>query len=82
MSEEREYDFQGRKVLGQQIDFETEKEGWSVYKLADGTGVRMKTVVVSVVKLKEYDPAGNPIYLVNATPAIAMDVPPSLRKTN
>jgi len=80
MSQEREYDFQGRQVLGQEVDFETEKEAWNIYKLADGTTVRIKSVVATIVKLNEYDPSGNPLYLVNATRAVVTDVPTSLKK--
>jgi hypothetical protein len=76
----KEYDFQGRKVLGEEIEVTTEKDEWSVYRLADGTTVKVKTVLISVAKLDEYDPAGNPIYVVNASPVIGMDVPLSLKK--
>ena len=81
MSEEREYDFQGKKVLGQEINFETEKEEWNIYRLADGTVVKVKNVLVSIVRVNEYDQAGNPVYLVNAAPVIGMDVPANLKKT-
>ncbi|MGD0229900.1 MAG: hypothetical protein ABSC19_06005 [Syntrophorhabdales bacterium] len=80
MSEKREYDFQGRKVLGQEIDVKTEKDDWNIYRLADGTVVKVKTVIISIAKLDEYDPAGNPVYVVNASPVIGMDVPPNLKK--
>ncbi|MGD1153506.1 MAG: hypothetical protein ABR911_11640 [Syntrophales bacterium] len=80
MAEKREYDFQGRKVPGQEIEFETEKEGWNIYKLADGTRVKLKSVVASIIRLDEYDPLGNPLYLVNAAPAVIVDVPPKLKK--
>jgi len=80
MAEQKQYDFQGRKVLGQEIQFKTEKEDWSIYNLEDGTKVRIKTVIASIIRLNEYDPVNNPIYLVNGTPAIAMDIPENLKK--
>jgi hypothetical protein len=81
MSEKREYDYQGRKIPGEEIDFETEKEGWNIYKLQDGTTLKLKTVISSIIRLKgEYDGAGNPVYLVNAAPAIAADSPEKLKK--
>jgi len=80
MAKEREYDFQGRKVLGQEIEFEIEKEAWNIYKLADGTSLKVKTVVATIVRLNEYNPLGDPFYLLNATNAVIADVPENLKK--
>jgi hypothetical protein len=80
MAKEREYDFQGRKVLGQEIEFEIEKEAWNIYKLADGTSLKVKIVVATIVRLKDYNPQGDPFYLLNATNAVIADVPADLKK--
>ena len=48
---------------GEEVDFENEKEEWNVYKLADGTTLKVKVVLVNVVRSRDkYDPLGNPIY--------------------
>ncbi len=80
MSEEREYNYQGNKVMGREVEFETEKDVWNVYKLTDGTRVKIKAILVSVAKLDEFDAVGNPVYLVNASPAVGIDVPSNLKK--
>jgi hypothetical protein len=80
MAEEREYDYMGKKAKGKEIDFKLEKEEWNVYKLSDGTTLKVKTVVATIVRLNEYSPQGEPIYFINAAPAITADVPPELKK--
>lgn len=80
MAEEREYEFQGRKVPGQEIEFETEKEEWNIYKLADGTKLKVKIVVGSIIRLNLYDPSGDPIYQMKATNAMIADIAATLKK--
>jgi len=46
-------------------------EDWNVYRLADGTKLKVKLVVSAVYKIpKQYDQFGYPIYFVNSTNAI------------
>jgi len=48
---------------GEEVDFENEKEEWNVYKLSDGSTLKVKLVLVNVVRSRDkYDPLGNPIY--------------------
>lgn len=70
----------GRTVPGEEVEFETEREGFNTYILHDGTKLRLKSVVASIVRLDAYGPDGNPLYLVNATNVMATDVPENLRK--
>jgi hypothetical protein len=75
------YNFQGKETKGEEIDFEIEKEGWNIYILNDGTKLKMKSVVANIIRLEEYKPdTGEPVYMINASPVIAADVPESLRK--
>lgn len=68
--------------MGQEVDFEPqEPEKWNVYMLEDGTKIRLKAVASSVVRLDEYLPNGEPIYIINSTPIVAADVPDNLKKT-
>lgn len=41
-------------------------EHWRTYALADGSTIRVKTVVKSVKRLKEYGHDGKPVYSVEA----------------
>jgi hypothetical protein len=62
------------------IDFTEEKEPWNVYKLSDGTTLKIKLVLRGVKRLKKFAPDGNPIYVINATNVLrVVDVPKELR---
>jgi len=78
---QKKYNFQDKEVLGQEIDFETEKEDWNVYILKDGTKLKMKSVISTIVRLEDYkQDTGDPIYLVTASNVIIPDVPERLKK--
>lgn len=77
----KKYNYMGQEVSGEEIEFETDKESWSTYILLDGSRIRMKAVVSSIVRLEGvYAPNGDPVYLVNAQPIMAVDAPEGLRK--
>lgn len=62
---ERTVDFQGRKVQGAEVGFDTMREEWNEYALRDGSTIKVKTVLTSVVRLNgEHDPQGDPVYLL------------------
>jgi hypothetical protein len=62
------------------VDFEEKEEHWNVYKLRDGTTLKVKLVLVGIKKLKKYQPDGMPIYMINAQNVVrAVDVPKELR---
>ncbi len=62
------------------IDFEEDKENWNIYKLADGTTLKIKLVLRGVKRLKKFAPDGNPLYVINATNVVRMvGVPKELR---
>ena len=78
---QKKYNFQGKDVLGEEIDFEIEKEGWNIYNLKDGTKLKMKSVVSSIVRLEDYkEDTGDPIYLVLAGNVVIPEVPEKLKK--
>jgi hypothetical protein len=71
------------KVLeGEQVDFEVVKEDWNIYKLKDGTTLKIKLILVGVLRSNnQYDPLGNPIYAVNSTNVVrVIDVPKELKR--
>jgi len=67
---------------GVEVDFESIREDWSVYKLKDGTTLKVKLVLVRVIRTKDsYDPLGNPAYAIMSTNVVrAVDVPEGLRR--
>jgi len=69
-------------VDGVEVPVEESTERWSEFKLEDGTTFRVKMTVVSAVRIDgQFDPQGNPNYVMNMTPVIAVtEVPERLRK--
>ena len=49
-----------------QLDFDEEEEGWNVYKLADGTILKVKLVLRGVKRLNRFNADGTPIYLIQS----------------
>lgn len=66
--------------MGQEIEFETERESWNSYILEDGTKVKLKAVAATIVRLDEYLPNGDPMYMVNASNVVATDIPDNLKR--
>lgn len=62
------------------VDFEEVKEGWNIYKLSDGTTLKVKLILVGVKRLKKYNPDGTPIYIINSQNLVrAVNIPRELR---
>lgn len=67
--------------MGEEVDFESEgAEKWNIYLLADGTKLRLKAIAASIIRLDEYLPTGDPVYMVNASTLVATDVPDQLKR--
>jgi len=69
-----------KTVEGTLVDFETMREEYNAYKLADGAVIRMKTVVTNIIRTEEFTPTGEPVYIVNSQNVLVADVPDELRK--
>jgi hypothetical protein len=76
----RKVNFQGQEVWGEEIEFETEREGFNTYILHDGTKLKMKSVVSEILRLDLNKPDGEPIYLINATNVVSAIVPENLKR--
>lgn len=73
----------GRSVAAEEIAFKAVAEAWSEYVLDDGTIVRLRPVATDISRIEgEYDPQGNPVYVVNAQHVIAISSPDELRKAD
>ena len=68
---------------GTLVGIEESTERWSDIKLADGSLIRIRQVVVQVVRVDdEYDSQGNPLYVVQSAPIMAIaSVPPDLTRS-
>jgi hypothetical protein len=74
-------DYQGKKVTGEIVDFESSPENFNNYALADGTNIKIKTVLLEVVRIvDEYGPNGDPVYLFTAQQIINVNSPEKLKQ--
>jgi hypothetical protein len=65
---------------GEDLDFEEKEEHWNIYKLSDGTTLKVKLVLTGVKRLKKYNPDGLPIYVISSQNIVrAVNVPKELR---
>ena len=63
------------------VDFETVKEDWNEYKLEDGTVLKFKTVVSSIIRTEDYDPmTGDPVYHIRSTNILRANVAEGLKR--
>jgi len=70
----------GRKVEATNIDFRTKTEDWSEYALIDGSILKFKTIVTSVIRTEDHDPmTGNPIYIIQSTNISRIRVPDEMK---
>jgi len=67
---------------GEEVDFENEEEHWNVYKLSDGSTLKVKLILVNVVRSRDqYDPLGNPIYGITSQNIVkVLNVPGKLKQ--
>jgi len=67
---------------GEDVDFDVVEEDWNVYRLKDGSTLKVKLVLAGVMRVKnQYDAAGNPVYMINSTNVVrVVDVPLELRR--
>lgn len=81
MGSKVQIDYLGKKANGEVVDFDVEKEAWNVYSLQDGTKLKMKSVVAQVIRLEgEYNPQGDPVYVVNSQNIVSAQVPDHLKQ--
>jgi hypothetical protein len=81
LTQKRIIDYQGRKVEGELIDFQSKNESWNQYELADGSSMKMKVVLLEIMRLlNEHNPAGEPVYVFTAQQITAVDSPDHLKK--
>lgn len=65
---------------GTPVNVGDSNEKWSVFELEDGSKVRVKTSVISAVRLNKFDEQGNPVYVFNLNPSMVIIPDESLKK--
>lgn len=59
--------------MGTLIEVKDSKEPWSEYTLEDGTKIRLKQTLVSIVKIDgKTAPNGDPVYVVQSQQAMSV----------
>ncbi len=65
---------------GVDLDFEELEEHWNIYRLSDGSTLKVRLVLRGVKRLKRYEPDGTPIYIINSINVVrAVEIPEDLR---
>lgn len=63
----------GQIVNGFDVPVNQTTERWTDVDLEDGTTLRIKTTVLSVIRQKDqWDPEGNPVYIIKSVPALTI----------
>lgn len=81
MARKKKINLGGTMVEGTEIGFRPSGEHWNEYLLDDGTVVRIKLVLTSVVRMDGvYDSEGEPVYFVNSQNVMGVSAPDDLRR--
>jgi hypothetical protein len=68
-------------VPAEELEFDTDKEPWTVYRLEDGTLLKFKQVLSKACRLiDKFKPNGEPIYVFNLGAITISEVPTELKK--
>ena len=68
----------GKAVEAEKMDFKPIDENWSLYRLEDGTVVKLRLIVSEIFKLPGADPlTGMPQFLAKSSNVMAVEPPTS-----
>jgi hypothetical protein len=70
-------DFNGKKMTAVQQDYTVEREGYGVYRLKDGSSIKVRIVIDEIFLTKEKNDAGEPLALVKQAIIASYQAPPS-----
>jgi hypothetical protein len=80
MPSRRKIKFQGVEREAVSVEFESEKESFSVYILHDGSTLKLKAVLTDVMRVEGvFAPNGDPVYMIQASQIVSVNAPDSLR---
>lgn len=76
-------EYEGQVTLGDEVEFESIKEPWSVYEASDGTIFRIKTFLGRAVRIRDkFHPDGKPVYLLNLGANVVTEQPGEVLKAS
>ena len=82
VAEKMLFPYKDRQVPGESVEFEASSEPFAQYKLADGTTIKIKLVLLEAIRLvNEYnDATGDPAYLFKFQQIIGTLAPQELKR--
>lgn len=63
---------------GESLEFKSKVEDWNVYKLDDGSILKIKLILTKVIRTKKHNPDGSPIYFTVASNVLSVNSPKKL----
>ena len=74
--------WRGKNVDALEVNFKDVREEWNIYRLEDGSEVKLKSVMTEIMRLQdEYDQEGNPIYIFKSTNIVNVKSPDNLKRS-
>jgi hypothetical protein len=71
----------GEPIDAEQVEISQSSEHWNQYLLEDGTVFKLKTIAARALRvIGQYDPEGNPVYIMQSSNVVAVDCPEALKK--
>lgn len=68
-------------VTGEELNFKTKQDDWSIYELEDGTIIKLRTIVTKIIRTEKWHAQRNdPIYSVASNNVIEAIVPEKLKR--
>lgn len=68
-------------ITNEDMDFETIKEVWNLYKLENGITLKARLSAVTVNKTSKFEGAGMPIYTIDSNLDVKIELPTHIRKS-
>lgn len=66
----------GKMVEGESMTFKATEEPWTIYKLDDGSIIKLRPVVSDIFRLAVKDPVtGLPQYMIRASNVVSVEPP-------
>jgi hypothetical protein len=64
-----------------EVGVSSSDEKWTDIKLEDGSSLRLKSVIIGALRVEgQWDPEGNPLYMIKANQVMTVSAPEHLRK--
>ena len=73
--------YRGRETEADMVEASQSNEKWNEYLLEDGSVLKIKLVLKKAFRLRgEYDPEGNPLYVVESQNVLTVNCPDDLKR--